>query len=308
MKKKILGWSLYLLPFVVFAQTKYDIELPEGGREYEKSEWTVPLNFYITKKQAVFNEEGKQFVYLDDISNYCLSKYNVEEFLSPQLFVDKNIRFSFVQKVIKQLASVRETSVSYMTQLPQSRQGCLVLHISSLYKKDEEENRTLEQDIASEKDNEELNEEFSPPPPPLPMGGQEVTESTEEDADFLAPPSPPPLPSYLQLRVGLYSQNEEVVKEVLQGNKYAVVYLLPNKQIKYLGQIITDNEIANLQKRNQMLLLRFDKELLYGDYIHSMQRIYKKGKEIEDRGENAAYPIELFSDLEEFLQEHNIEL
>ncbi|WP_264845109.1 hypothetical protein [Capnocytophaga catalasegens] len=305
MKKKIFELGLFLSPLMVFAQSKYGIELPAGGRVYEGIEHLIPVDVYITKEQGVFDDAGRQFVYFDDISNYYLNKQKApHDILLPRIFADKNTRFSFIQKVTKQFASVWGMKVDYMTQLSKGEKGSLCLIISTSYVKDRDEISTLEQDIADEKFNEEINKKgFSSSH----MEGQDVTEDADEELDFSFSP-PPPMPWYLQLRLGMYSQNVEEVKKILEENKYAVVYFLPNKQIEFQNQIINDNKLTNLLKENQVLFLRFNREILYGDYIHSIERVHNIVNKLQENRKLAAYPIEVFSDLEDFLQENNIQL
>lgn len=103
----------------------------------------------------------------------------------------------------------------------------------------------------------------------------------------------------------MYSNDAQEVSSVLKENYYATITLLPEQKIMFNGKEIGREKLSELLLNNDILFLRFGKNLRHNDYLHAIHTIYDIGKK---NNYNVAYPIELFSDLEAFLRENNIKL
>lgn len=278
--KPLLTFAAFLLCFLLKAQIPHGIELPANVGNPDTIE-TDSVAYYITENQEVFDANGKQFIFFDDISNHFLNAtQEITIIYTPLIFADKNTPFAFVEKVIQQIVSARGHRICYMTQRHDGR-GYLYLNASTLYRKDLDEIAHFQPKIEEEETSEENEmENFSPPPPP-------------------------PLPWYLSIRSMMYSNDLEEVSSVLKENQYAIITILPEQKIAFNGAEIGREKLTELLVNHRVLFLRFGKNLRYNDYIQTLNTIYEIGKKSHY---NVAYPIELFSDLEAFLKENNIKL
>lgn len=273
----------YLIVFMMFAfavvypQTKDDIVLPKGGREIKENKTFQNVNFYVTKEQVVFVEEGVNLKYFTNIAQLLFALREVSPpdiWILPTLYADADTRFDFIQQIIRQMALV-EFKIEFVTQENKS----IYKDNSTLLKMDKSEIQRL---IPEEEQGEYLSDFYSIVPPPAPWW-------------YIA-------------RMDMYSGNAKKMKSVLSEHKYAIIKALSNQKIEYEGKVLFETKMADLLKENEILFIRFDENLLYKDYIYTIDFINQVAKKVEAVKGSSAYPIEIFSELEEFITENDIKI
>lgn len=273
-------WYLIIFMMFTFAvaypQTKDDIVLPKGGREIGDNRTFKNVNFYVTKEQVVFIEEGVSLKYFNDIANLLFASKKVNSSnirVLPTLYADADTRFDFIQQIIRQIALIR-----FKVECITDNNRSIYKEISTLLKIDDSEIQRL---TPKEEQQEEMDSFFNTPPPP-------------------------PIPWWLAARTDMYSGNVKKVKNVLSEHKYAVIKVLSNQRIEYKDQILSETKMADLLKENDILFIRFDENLFYKDFIYAIDFVNQIAKKVEAITKSSAYPIEVFSELEEFMIENDI--
>lgn len=279
-------WIVVLLLYFVnvSAQIPQTINLPEGGRARTEDPWYFESNIYVTKEQHTFNGEGKQFGYFTEISHWLFqekNKLNPTVWLLPTLYADADTRFSFIEQVIRQMAVAQPMFIQFATQEKGKKHEVLKI-TATLLKMDKDEI--------------------------IPWQEKTVSETAESEDDFFSSIPPPPAPWYLAVHSAIYSGNPEKVKKVLNEYQYAVLKVLPNSVLEFQGKPLNINDLPKIMTKNQILFLRFDKNLKYKDYIYAVDAINKASKKVKAQKESSSYPIDIFSELEYFLEENEIEL
>ncbi len=267
----------YLIVFMMFTfaiaypQPKDDIVLPKGGQKYEKVESLAEFekpSLYITKEQVVFIEKVK-LEYFNSISYFLFHFGEMNPphvFVIPRLYADTDTHFDFIQRVIHQTAMM-SSKIEFATQENKS----IRKDVSTLLKIDKSRISTLKEEIVV-------------------------------DFDIV----PPPIPWWLAARTDMYSGNVKKVKNVLSEHKYAVIKVLSNQRIEHKGQILSETKMADLLRENDILFIRFDENLFYKDFIYAIDFVNQIAKKVEAITKSSAYPIEVFSELEEFMIENDI--
>ncbi|GIM50562.1 hypothetical protein [Capnocytophaga stomatis] len=274
---------LFLFGNITQAQTSKEINLPEGGWEIQESDLYFEYNTYVTKNQKVTNMKDRQISNFNEISSFMLSLKNTippHIWILPSLYADAETDFSFVERIIRQMALVG-IKIKFVTQLKGKNQEIIRLAFT-LLRSDSEKIIPLEEKNASD-------------------------ESHQDETDFFSPP-PPPAPWYFIVHTDMYSGNPQRVKSVLTEYKYGVLKVFPNRILEYQGKPLVISDLPKVLMEKEILFFRFDKELKYKDYIYALDMVNKATKKAEAQKGGSSYLIDVFSELEDFLEENNIEL
>lgn len=274
---------LFLFGNIVQAQISKEINLPEGGREIQESDSYFEYNIYVTKNQKVTNMKDREISDFNEISSFMLSLKNripPHIWILPSLYADAETDFSFIERIIRQMALVN-FQMKFATQLKGANQE-MIRHAFTLLRSDSEEIIPLEEETVSD-------------------------ESHQDETDFFSPP-PPPAPWYFVIHQNMYSGNSEIVKSVLTEHKYGVLKVFPNRILEYQGKPLAISDLPKILMENDILFFRFDKELKYKDYIYALDVVHKAAKKAEAQKGSSSYPIDIFSELEDFLEENSIAL
>ncbi|MFK8275371.1 hypothetical protein ACI76Y_06790 [Capnocytophaga cynodegmi] len=274
---------LFLFGNIAQAQTSKEINLPKGGREVQESDAYFECNIYITKNQKVTNMKDNQVSNFNEISSFMLSLKNTippHIWILPSLYADAETDFSFVERIIRQMA-LANIKIKFATQLKGTNQE-IIRYAFTLLRSDGEEIIPLEEKNVSD-------------------------ESYQDETDFFSPP-PPPAPWYFIAHTDMYSGNPQRVKNVLTEYKYGVLKVSPNGRLEYQGKPLETNDLPEILMDKEILFFRFDKGLKYKDYIYALDIVSKAAKKAKTQKGSSSYPIDIFSELEDFLQENNIEL
>ncbi|OEJ99130.1 hypothetical protein A8C32_08115 [Flavivirga aquatica] len=256
------------------AQSKEDINLPEGGDDLS---FYGTIEVFITKNQEVFNKE-KKFNFYDDISNFILNKSKLPMLeRRVLLYADNKVKYSFIDKIKQEIALV-EKMLFLMTDTIEKPKKGYSIYLNSYLNRGKEQTSilTLEQDLKNEAFNSMV------PPPPL----------------------PPPSMWYHEFEDILYSGKKEIIEDVLKKHSYKTLNVTSNKVLKYKQEIINNNDLTKVLKENDIVLLKFDKDIYYEDYIYAIQEI-KKLKSLE---KSRTYIVEISYELENLLNKINVSI
>lgn len=274
---------LFLFGNIAQAQISKEINLPEGGWEVQESDSYFEYNIYVARNQKVTNMKDSQVSNFNEISSFILSLKNTippHIWILPSLYADAETDFSFVERIIRQMA-LANIKIKFATQLKGTNQE-IIRYAFTLLRSDGEEI--------------------------IPLKGKNVSDELYQDVtDFFSPP-PPPAPWYFIAHTDMYSGNPQKVKNVLTEYKYGVLKVSPNGILEYQGKPLVINDLPKILIDKEILFFRFDEGLKYKDYIYALDIVSKAAKKVKTQKGGSSYPIDIFSELEDFLQENNIEL
>ena len=280
MSKKQLIFTLATICITLysFGQSKEEIILPKGGRNMS---FYGTIEFYITKNQEVFNSNNRLQFY-DDISNFILSKSTLP--LPDRrvlLYADNAVKYSFIDKIKQEIALVEKALFLMTDNIDNPKKGYSIFLNSYLNKhKNIEIIHTLEQDTR----NKEYNESATPPP------------------------FPPPNIWYHDFENTIYSGNKEEIIKALNKYSHDELVVSNNKTLKLKDKPIDEVSLIELFKQYEVLFLKFDYDILYEDYIHTIQEIKKVQQELYEKNEKKAYVIEVSFQLKKLFKNLKIDL
>lgn len=266
-----------MLCFKAFSQPT-DFLLPEGKAEIELNYTAIVMKLYITKHQEVYFEDEKLQFY-DQIASAILKaeRQAPEAMIGANkmiyIYADRNVPYSFVEGIKMEIAKL----------------GIRFL----FYKTNDDDNNILQAEIFR------LNvfKEYEIPRPIV----------TVEEADLnqeyflMIPPLPSQLmPSYLDwlsdLELAIGSMDTGTVKNILSGLKYESFKVLPDEKIYHNEKVydLTDGEaLSQIIHEKELLLLDFDENLIYEDYIKGIQKVRELIKSESSTEETTLITIEV---------------
>ncbi len=276
LKKKLL-LLLVCVNIFVFGQSKDNVNLPEAkGKELS---FYGTIDLFVTKNQEVFNE-NKIFVRYDDISNFILSKHDLP---LPErrvlVYADRKTRYSFIDKLKQEIALVEKSLFLMTDSSDDTKRGYSIFLNSFLLKhKNNKTILTLEQEIK----NEEFNKNVPPPPlPPLSLWHRSFAET-------------------------IYSGEKGAIIKALTDYSYDVFRVLPNKRLEHNNSIISGKSIDKIIGSKDVIFLKFDKKILYEDYIYAIQEIKNSQRNLKEKNGGGPYLVEISFQIEHYLKNLNI--
>ena len=268
--KTVIITFLFCLSLSLNAQPKESIKLPEGGKEMAIEEALQLFSLYVTENQEVYND-GRKLEYFDDISYSILDQKNksIDEW-TPQLvllYADKNVKYSFIEAIKIEVAKAKN-NIHYNTG-----------NVEAL----ETINKLLEYNPNNFKSLHFIKSKE-----------EELAEGEIESVFMMTPPPPPP-----SLVAYIYAVDKTMVEEGLNSfSTYTFVTLKNDKILDSNGEPLDEQNLANLIPNEALLFIRYDKNLLYGDYIKSTVKLDELRKKLKETKQIEFRPFEASSELE----------
>src|SRR5690606_1458520 len=273
------------------AQLKIDLSDSEKKIKY-KSVSTIS-SIYVLKDNTILLEKDTVFVYnigklisLD----YFKAPTDVKMYYQVHLFADKSANYSLIDEIKTQLSSVYTINRIYyqMGILEDITSGfAMDLHPSFFKLQPIEEKLTKVEQRISDSINSNLHfDDFSIPPPPSPAGYE-----------------------LFLIKEKIYSIQKEVINEVLVDNNYTCI-TVTNEGVKFNNNKIEKFSNTDLFKKvlleNDLIFVRFDKELKYNQYIIYLNHLMKLSKECYETNNKYPQTIDLSFEILKLHQENNI--
>ena len=246
MKKKILI-LLLLISCICFGQNKYHINLPL--EKFSKVHNSQPINIYIYKKKNIFL--GREKVKLKDIADSILkikSRLPIYQRtgLKPILYIDKDLKYKYVQKIKNELSSAFVFHVQYATDFLDSKKGI----VQKL---------------------------------PMPFFYKKFKEDSEENegATMIEELDMPGLAWQPKLEQQLYQQEYTEAKKILKGKRFSIINFKKKDLIEIDGESLFLGEIDLIiekLKNQDILFITYDESLTYGDYIGILSKFRDREK------------------------------
>ena len=268
--KTVIITFLFCLSLSLNAQPKESIKLPEGGKEMAIEEALQLFSLYVTENQEVYND-GRKLEYFDDISYAIIDQKNksIDEWVSQLvlLYADKNVRYSFIDAIKMEVAKAKN-NIHYNTG-----------NIEAL----ESINKLLEYNPNNYRS---LN--------PIKTKTEDLDKEEIELVFMMSPPPPPP-----SLVEYIYAVDKTMVEEGLSFfSTYTFITLKNDKILDSNGEPLDEQNLANLIPNEALLFIRYDKNLLYGDYIKSTLKLDEIRKKLKETKQIEFRPFEVSSELE----------
>lgn len=268
--KTVIVTFLFCLSLSLNGQPKESIKLPEGGKEMAIERALQLFSLYVTENQEVYND-GRKLEYFDDISYAITDQKNksIDEWV-PQLvllYADENVRYSFIDAIKMEVAKAKN-NIHYNTG-----------NIEAL----ESINKLLEYNPNNYRS---LN--------PIKTKTEDLVEE-EIETEFIMTP-PPALPGLIEY---IYAVDKTMVEEGLSFfSTYTFITLKNDEILNSNGEPINEEKLENTIPSDALVFIRFDRNLLYGDYIKSILKLEELRKKLKETKQIQFRPFEVSSELE----------
>ena len=250
------------------------IELPKGNEKIKINYTTPIVSIYVDKKNTVYLE--KEQVEISDLGkhlNYIRYKLPLEHkvFIKIFLYIDEKVSYKIIDKIKTEIASVYMYNIYYKTGSIEDKDllnGLGFINHQSFFK-----HQLIERKIT--KKQKEENKRYNDS-----MRG--IRE--EMGMDIFPPPPPPPMHWTAEFKHKLYSDQQEIIDEVLEGRSYLCISI-GNNGIKVEKELIDFDDLEDIEKvflNNDVLLVNFDDNLDYKNYfkmINIVRKLERKNKE-----------------------------
>ncbi|WP_139062389.1 ExbD/TolR family protein [Aquimarina megaterium] len=255
-KTGIINLIVLVLSISLYSQPKEQISLPKGGSEIKTQQSTKNINIYITKEQHVYFENQKLTFYcqISELLSKEFTNNQISPFdLSINILADNGVFYNVIDKVKTEIAKTNNKTIYYQTGVVENlSEGLKDVIPKSLY---------------------QINL-FS-----RILTLQERSEMKKLNDSHNIPPPAPSYNYYYHLRSVLSDgSKKEEAKHLLEKLNYANIRLLSNQKIRYKGYdvaISDEKELESILKNHQIVLLHFDENIIYGDYI-ALKAIIKR--------------------------------
>lgn len=246
MKEKILILFLFV-GSICCGQRKYEINLP--SEKFSVVHNSQPVNIYIDKKKNIFLE-GKKIKLKDIADSFLKIKSNLplaqRNYLRPNLYIDKDVAYSYVQRITNEISSAFVFHVLYATESLESKKGIVQkLPVPFFYKRFKENSEESE-------------------------GAMLI-----EELDL------PGLAWQPKLEQLLYQQKFTEAKNILKGKRFSIINFKKKDLLEIDGESLLLREIDLIiekLKNQDILFITYDKSLSYGDYISILSKLRDRKK------------------------------
>jgi biopolymer transport protein ExbD len=262
------------------AQPKQNIKLPDGGKDINVQVATQLYSLYVTENLDIYNDDTL-LEYFDEISFNFLDQKNkaiTENLLQNViLYADKKVPYQFIDAVKQEVSRVKN-NIHYKTG-----------NLEDL----ETVNKLLEYNPYNYY---ELI--------PINAVATEIKESNNAETEMVSvsfrnmpPPPPPSLVEYL------YGKDTSSVLEGLAlFSTYTFITFEGNTILDSEGNVLNEERLKQTLPDKGLVFIRFDKKLLYGDYIKSTLLLDKVRLELNDNSQLKFRPIEVSAELQTHFQ------
>lgn len=278
---------MFLLLFVLqllSAQPKQNIKLPDGGKDMNVQVATQLYSLYVTENLEIYNDDTL-LEYFDDISFNFLDQKNkaiTENLLQNViLYADKKVPYQFID-AFKQEVSRVKNNIHYKTGDLEDLET-----VNKLLEYNPYNYRELKSITALAAQIEESNN----------------AETEMVSVSFMNVPPPPP-PSLVEY---LYGKDKLTVLEGLAlFSTYTYITFKGSTILDSEGNVLNEKRLKQTLPDKGLVFIRFDKKLLYGDYIKSTLLLDKVRTELNDNSQLQFRPFEASAELESHFQDLGI--
>ncbi|PKG50397.1 ExbD/TolR family protein [Olleya sp. 1-3] len=274
MRLKITIGMIWFCVFGLNAQIQ-SIQLPKGEDVISISKTSIaPMySLYIDKNESIYLED--EAIALSDLAKALaynrsqleeLQKFQVKIFL----YIDQSVKYTIVDKIKTELASANFYNLVFKTNTIEDKDllsgFSIKNHQSFFHIEDIKKRLTKKEDAKIKRYNDSIAK----------------LSKDESDSFLMFPPPPPPVDDTYELRHRVYTNQQEVVDEVLEGKSYNK-FVLTNSGLKNGNSNIEikDNaQFVETLNSKDVAFISFDQELTYSNYfkfITLRRQLLKKG-------------------------------
>lgn len=274
MRLKITIGIIWFCVFGLNAQI-HSIQLPKGEDliSISKTSITPIYSLYVDKKESIYLEDEANA--LSDLAKALaynrsqleeLQKFHVKIFL----YIDQSVKYTIVDKIKTELASANFYNLVFKTNTIEDKDllsgFSIKNHQSFFHIEDIKKRLTKKEDAKIKRYNDSIAK----------------LSKDESDSFLMFPPPPPPVDVTYELRHRIYTNQQEVVDEVLEGKSYNKL-VLTNSGLKNGNsniEIKDDAQFIETLNSKDITFISFDQELTYSNYykfITLHRQLLKKG-------------------------------
>lgn len=245
MKSKII--ILLFINSLCFGQNKYDINLPIA--KFPIVHNTQPINILVDKNKNIFLE-GKS-IKLNSVADSIMrikSKMPLHQRnnLSPNLYIDRNLKYTYVQKILNELSSAYIFIVVYSINSIDSKRGIKQnIPRPFLYKKYKE---NIEESVGS---------------------------TILEDVDLPGLAWQPKIEQYL------YQLKFNKAKEILKEKTFSIINFKSKNIVEIDKEKISLNQVNQIIEKlrsKDILFVTYQESITYGEYIEILSKLRNREK------------------------------
>lgn len=274
MRLKITIGMIWFCVFGLNAQIQ-SIQLPKGEDviSISKTSITPIYSLYIDKNESIYLED--EAIALSDLAKTLaynrsqlaeLQKFQVKIFL----YIDQSVKNTIVDKIKTELASANFYNLVFKTNTIEDKDllsgFSIKNHQSFFHIEDIKKRLTKKEDAKIKRYNDSIAK----------------LSKDEADSFLMFPPPPPPVDDTYELRHRVYTNQQEVIDEVLEGKSYNKLEL-SNNGLKYGNSNIEikDNaQFVETLNSKDVAFISFDPALTYSNYFKFItlhRQLSKKG-------------------------------
>lgn len=274
MRLKITIGMIWFCVFGLNAQIQ-SIQLPKGEDviSVSKTSITPIYSLYIDKNESIYLED--EAIALSDLAKTLaynrsqlaeLQKFQVKIFL----YIDQSVKNTIVDKIKTELASANFYNLVFKTNTIEDKDllsgFSIKNHQSFFHIEDIKKRLTKKEDAKIKRYNDSIAK----------------LSKDEADSFLMFPPPPPPVDDTYELRHRVYTNQQEVIDEVLEGKSYNKLEL-SNNGLKYGNSNIEikDNaQFVETLNSKDVAFISFDPALTYSNYFKFItlhRQLSKKG-------------------------------
>ncbi|WP_292947336.1 biopolymer transporter ExbD [Olleya sp. UBA1516] len=275
MKLKITISIMLFSVFGLNAQIQ-SIQLPKGEDviSISKTSITPIYSLYVDKHESIYLED--EAIALSDLAKtLSYNRSQLEEMQKHQvkifLYIDQSVKYTIVDKIKTELASANFYNLVFKTNTIKDKDivsGFSVRNHQSFFHLEEIKKVLTKKEEAKNK-----------------RYNDSIAKLSKDDSDsflMFPPPPPPPVDEMFALGYRVYTNQQEIIDEVLQGKTYNKL-VLSDSGLKYGKNIIkiTDNaQFIETLNAKDFAFISFDPALTYSNYFKFItlhRQLSKKG-------------------------------
>ena len=274
MRLKITIGMIWFCVFGLNAQIQ-SIQLPKGEDviSVSKTSITPIYSLYIDKNESIYLED--EAIALSDLAKTLVyNRSQLEELQKFQviifLYIDQSVKYTIVDKIKTELASANFYNLVFKTNTIEDKDllsgFSIKNHQSFFHIEDIKKRLTKKEDAKIKRYNDSIAK----------------LSKDEADSFLMFPPPPPPVDDTYELRHRVYTNQQEVIDEVLEGKSYNKLEL-SNNGLKYGNSNIEikDNaQFVETLNSKDVAFISFDPALTYSNYFKFItlhRQLSKKG-------------------------------
>ncbi|WP_299891557.1 biopolymer transporter ExbD [uncultured Lacinutrix sp.] len=253
--------------------TRNNINLPKGIEKIKVNSATPFYSIYVDKNEKVYLEKEEINIYnIAKILSYNKSKLPEELRFRVRihLYIDQQVNYNIVDEIKTQLASIYLYNIYYKTNSIDDKD--ILFGIG--YRNHNSFFHFANLKPITTKKQEKINKRY--------LDSLKVSRKGKDNEFFMSPPPPPPNHWSIEFIYRIYSNQQEVIDEVLSDKKSTNIEIT-NDGLRVNKEFIKFKEydkLSSLFYNNDVLFVKFNKKLKYSNYF-KMVRFYNNLKRTE---------------------------